>query len=117
MKEFLLLIRTEGDYCASLSPQAYASHLQDVGAYINDLEKNGHLIAAKPLKVEGAILSGNKGVFKDGPYTESKEVIIGYYHILAQDIDEAIVIARRNPVFECTEAWMEIRPIKQDNKG
>ena len=114
MKEFLLLIKTEGDYCAMLSPAEYAGHLQKVSAYIDRLTKEGKLKGAQPLAMDGIILHGNRGVFKDGPFVESKEVIVGYYHILAQDISEAKAIAKANPVFEDTEAWMELRPIKQD---
>jgi hypothetical protein len=60
----------------------------------------------------GTLIKANKGVFKDGPYSESKEVIVGYFHILAKDLEEAIEIAKANPVFEAGEASIEVRPIK-----
>ena len=55
-----------------------------------------------------------RNVFKDGPFIETKEVIVGYYHILAKDLNEAKELAKANPIFEDTEAWMEIRPIKHE---
>jgi len=64
--------------------------------------------------MEGLVIYANKGVFKDGPFVESKEVIIGYYHIRATDLNEAREIAKANPVFEDTKATMEIRPIKKE---
>jgi hypothetical protein len=115
MKEFLFLIKTEGDYCAALSPEQYQLHIKKVGSYIDNLVKEGKLKGAQPLAMDGLMMHGNRGVFKDGPFVESKEVIVGYYHILANDLDEARTIAMGNPVFEDTEAWMEIRPIKRDN--
>ena len=41
------------------------------------------------------------------------EVIVGYYHILATGIDQAIEIAKGNPEFAyTTTARVEVRPIK-----
>jgi hypothetical protein len=62
---------------------------------------------------EGVILSGSKEKWKSVPFNESKEVQVGYYHILAKDMNEAIKIAKDNPEFEFgTTARIEVRPIK-----
>jgi len=59
------------------------------------------------------MISGSKGAWKEGPFNEAKEVIVGYYHILAEDLNEAIAIAKRNPEFEYGyTARVEVRPIK-----
>lgn len=113
MKEFLLLIRTEGDHLQTLSPEGQQQHLEQVMVYIEDLMKNGKLKGAQPLEHEGTIISGTKGKLKDGPFNESKEVIAGYFLIEAKDLDEAIRIAKNNPVFESgSSARIEVRPIK-----
>jgi hypothetical protein len=39
------------------------------------------------------------GVRKDGPFNETKEVIAGYLHSIASDIQEAVEIAESNPIF------------------
>ena len=114
MNEYLLLIRTEGDYCEGMSAQHHKEHLQKVANYIDNLVANGKLKGAQPLSMEGTMLNGTKGAFKDGPFIESKEVIIGYYLILAKDLNEAKEIAMANPVFEETDARMEIRAIKHE---
>lgn len=85
MKEFLLLIRTEGDHLAALSAEQQQQHVQKIGNYIGDLMKNGKLKGAQPLDMAGAMIHGKKGVFRDGPFNESKEVIVGYFHILANE--------------------------------
>ena len=42
-----------------------------------------------------------------------KEIQVGYYHIFAADLDEAVAIAKRNPEFRYTAtAKIEVRPIK-----
>jgi hypothetical protein len=113
MKEFMLLIRNESDAKARFSPEDEKQFVNACMVYIDALTKNGHLKAAQPLIREGRMISGTPAAFKDGPYNESKEVIVGYYHILAKDIDEAIEIAKGNPEFSFTRsARIEVRPIK-----
>jgi hypothetical protein len=113
MKEFMLLIRTEGDHLLKLSPDEQQKHIQQVMVYMEDLMKSGKLKSAQPLEFDSAIISGTRGKLKDGPFNESKEVIAGYFLILAKDMKEAIEIGKRNPVFEsATNARIEVRPIK-----
>ena len=108
----MLLIRTEGDHLAAMSPEQQQHHVQKIGNYIGKLMQEGNLKGAQPLEMNGTMIRGNKGVFKDGPFSESKEVIVGYFHIAAKDLVEAIAIAKANPVFEAGEATIEVRPIK-----
>jgi hypothetical protein len=113
MKEFMLLIRNEKDHQAAWTPDRHKEFLKKCEAYIGGLKKDGKLISAQPLVREGKIIAGMKGGWKELPFDESKEVQVGYYHILAKDMDEAISIAKNNPEFEYgTTARVEVRPIK-----
>jgi hypothetical protein len=113
MKEFMLLIRNGEDGKAGLSPEQQQAFLKACQIYIEDLMKKGNLKGAQPLVSEGKMVSGTPGAFKDGPYNEAKEIIVGYYHILAKDLDEAVAIAKRNPEFAFVKgARIEVRPIK-----
>jgi hypothetical protein len=113
MKEFILLIRTQGDHLATLSPEQQQQHLTKVMDYMGGLMKSGKLSSAQPLEMEGNIISGTSGKLKDGPFNETKEVIAGYFLIRANSLDEAIQIAKQNPVLEDgTGARIEVRPIK-----
>jgi hypothetical protein len=86
--------------------------------YIGNLTKEGKLKAAQPLVREGKIISRSKGAWKDVSFNENKEVIVGYYHILANDLNEAISIAKGNPEFEYgTTARIEVRPIKMKEES
>ena len=51
---------------------------------------------------------GSKTVH-DGPFAETKEQLGGYYLIEADDLDEAIAIAKRIPIY--AEGAIEIRPL------
>src|SRR5438105_750054 len=113
MKEIMLLIRNYGNTKAVLSHEQNQQFLNDCQVYIDKLTKNGNLKSAQPLVREGIMVSGTPDAFNDGPYNETKEIIVGYYHILAKDIDEAIAIAKGNPEFAySTNAKIEVRPIK-----
>lgn len=113
MKEFLLLIRTEDNHLYGLSPEEQQKHIEKVIVYMDDLTKTGKLKSAQPLDPEGVIISGTKGKLKDGPFNETKEVIAGYFLIHASDMEEAIQIAKNNPVFEeAPNVRIEVRPIR-----
>ena len=51
-----------------------------------------------------------QNVITDGPFGETKEVIGGYWFILANNLDEAAQIAKGNPCLDCG-LFIEIRPI------
>ncbi len=112
MQEFMIFIKTKGDHLEGLSPEQQQAHVQKIGQYIGNLMNNGQLKGAEPLELSGAIIHGNKGHFKDGPFNESKEVIVGYFHIMAENLEAAVEIAKANPMFETAEGTIEVRPIK-----
>ena len=113
MREFMLLIRNEIDHQSKWSAEQHKQFLNKCEIYVGQLKKDGKLISAQPLIREGIIISGREGSWKEKPFNETKEVQVGYYHIRAKDMDEAIAIAKRNPEFEYgTTARIEIRPIK-----
>ncbi|MBS1600189.1 MAG: hypothetical protein JST75_18320 [Bacteroidetes bacterium] len=113
MKEFMLLIKNQGDGKAALSPEEQQQFLKACQVYIEDLMKNGKLKSAQPIIREGVILSYNEKSFTETPFDKTKEVQVGYYHILANDLDEAVAIAKRNPEFAFIKgATIEVRPLK-----
>ncbi|HEV8284956.1 MAG TPA: YciI family protein [Chitinophagaceae bacterium] len=113
MQEFMLFIRTEGDPWQVLSPEQMQLHIQKGANYIGNLMKQGKLKGAQPLDATGTIIGDVGGILKDGPFNETKEVIAGYFHIVANDIEEAKEIAKANPIFEDKlKARIEVRPIR-----
>ena len=108
MKDFLLLIRTEGDVWTSLSPKQLQDHIENGTAYIGKLMKEGKLKIAAPVDKGSRIVSDQNGIMKDGPFNETKEVIAGYFHIVAKDIHEAVDIAKANPIFRDIPTRIEV---------
>jgi len=113
MKEYMLLIRNEMDHQASWSADKHQSFLKACEAYINQLTLQNNLISAQPMVREGTIITGTKDHWKLFPISDHKIVQVGYYHILASNIEEAIEIAKGNPEFEFSStATIEVRPLK-----
>jgi hypothetical protein len=113
MKEFMLLIRNKNDHQEGWTSEHFQLFLKKCEIYITNLKKEGKLISAQPLVKEGKIISGSKGSWHEVAFNQTDEVQVGYYHILAKDIKEAISIAKKNPEFEFGHgASIEVRPIK-----
>jgi hypothetical protein len=113
MKEFMFFIRKQTVSKQSLPPEKHHDFLKSCESYIGKLKKEGKLISAQPIDRAGKIISSKEGDWKEAAFNETTEVIGGYYHILANDLDEAIAIAKANPEFEFNkDTRIEVRPIK-----
>lgn len=113
MHEFMIFIKTKGDHLAGLSAEEQQSHVQKIGNYIGGLMESKKMIGAQPLEMSGAYINKTDGGFKDGPFNESKEMIVGYFHIRADSLNEAVQIAKSNPMFDDVNGSIEVRQIKQ----
>lgn len=113
MQEFILLVRNTGDGKAHMDHATHTRFLKACETYIGSLVANKNLISAQPMAREGRKITGNTGAFAENPYSGGPEQLVGYYLIRAQNMDEAMAIAKRNPEFEyVTGASVEVRPLK-----
>ena len=55
-------------------------------------------------------VSGGEVIITDGPFTESKEWIVGFDILECDDLDEAIAIAARHP--QANGGKLELRPFR-----
>ncbi len=118
MQEFMFFIRKRNDSSASLSPEQHERFLRSCEQYIDNLKKQGRLLSAKPIEWSGTIISRTGKAWGNGPFREAGEVIGGYYHILANDLNEATSIARANPEFEYNpNTRIEVRPIRMKEES
>ncbi len=109
----MLLIRNLRQSKQDFSDAHEQKFLDACRVYIDGLTRNGNMISAQPLVRDGVMVSGVPGSFSQGSFTDGDEVIVGYYHIRARDLDEAISIAQGNPELAyTTTARVEVRPIK-----
>lgn len=117
MKEYMLRILNQIDHQSSWPPGRHKEFVEKCEVYIGRLQKEGKLIAAQPLAKTGKILSGANGKWNEETLGNSGEVQVGYYHVRAKDINEAVEIAKGNPEFEfSTTARVEVRPLKEEEQ-
>jgi hypothetical protein len=87
--------------------------LTEMGHYNEELVKAGVMLAGEGLhptsKAARVRFEGDKRTVIDGPFTESKELIAGYWLWQVRDMDEAIEWVKRAP-FE-SGVQIEIRPV------
>lgn len=109
----MLYIRNEKDAKKSLKEDQHLAFIKQCENYIGILKSENKLIAAHPIVREGVVLKKTDSGRSEKDIVTDKETQVGYYHILAKDLDEAIKIAKDNPEFEYVpSATIEVRPIK-----
>ena len=88
--------------------------LGEMGKFNEELVKSGVLLAAEGLQASSkgvrVQFSGGKSTVMDGPFTETKELIAGFWLWQVRSIDEAIEWIRRSP-FRSSNEQIEIRRV------
>lgn len=107
--EYLLLSR--GQWDRDKSPQEIQAVIDDFYVWYEQLVAQGQFKPGQRLAMGGKLVS-RSGV-TDGPYAEAKEIIGGYWFIVATSLQEAAAIAARNPCLACGLTF-EVRPIEQE---
>jgi hypothetical protein len=97
MEKFMLIFH--GGIKQDASPADLEANMGKWMAWIEQLNKDGRYVAGEPLLPGGKLVTGNKTI-TDGPYTEGKELVGGYFIINANDIEEAAEISRSYPDFQ-----------------
>ena len=105
--EYLVISR--GQWDTNLSPQEIQKAIDQFYVWLERLVDEGKMKTGQRLADRGKTVS-RKNV-TDGPFGESKEVIGGYWFILAGSLEEAAKIASENPCLKCG-LFYEIRPIE-----
>ena len=105
--EYLVIAR--GQWDRSFSPNEIQKTIDRFYLWIDRLVNEGKMKRGQRLTYEGRTIV-RQNVITDGPFGESKEVIGGYWFILANNLDEAAQIAKGNPCLDCG-LFFEIRPI------
>jgi hypothetical protein len=98
---------------ASWTPQEDAAVMVDLNKVHHRLQQEGRVGPAARLGAteKACVLRGpGKGVVTDGPFTESKEQLLGFYVMDCADRDAAIA-ATRDLRLANPSAMYEIRPI------
>ena len=108
---FMVIVKANKDSEAGVMPNQKI--LEDMGKFNEELAKAGVMLAAEGLhpssKGKRVKFSGGKATVTDGPFTETKELIAGFWLWQVRSMDEAIVWLKRSPFDGGAE--IEIRPV------
>lgn len=107
--EYLLLSR--GQWDADKSPQEIQAAIDAFYEWHAKLVEQGKFKPGQRLARPAKLVT--RTAIIDGPFTEAKEVVGGYWFVLAGSLEEAARIAADNPCLACGLAY-EIRPIEAE---
>jgi hypothetical protein len=98
--------------CTDTEPETDESRIPDIEAWVAENDATGRRVEGSVLGAPSAATTvrvrGGELLISDGPFAETKEVIVGFDILECADLDEVIEVARAHPM-----AWtgrIEIRP-------
>ena len=111
MSEFVFLFRTneEDRRQAMGTPERAQKAIQAWVTWMRDLEAKGLMKSyGKPLEIAGKVV--RRGSVTDGPFAETKDIVLGFIIEEATDLADAARIAQGCP-FIAGQGSVEVRPV------
>jgi hypothetical protein len=109
----MVMVKATHDSEAGVMPSEQL--LSEMGNYNEELVKAGIILAGEGLQPSSkgvrVRFSGIKRSVTDGPFTETKELVAGYWLWQVQSMEEAIAWVKRCPNPMPGESEIEIRPV------
>lgn len=107
--DYLLLFRGT-DWYRDLSPDEIQTKMTTWMAWFNGLVADGRCLGGQSLDAETRVVSGPARNVSDGPFTEAKETVAGYFLLHVSGVDEAVAIAKDCPGLP-HGMTVEVRPL------
>jgi hypothetical protein len=96
MPQYMLLLRDNGEAWKKLSPEEMQKSVEKYMAW----RKKPFVVDGHRLEQPGRVMqkkNGSAATVTDGPFSESREVLGGYYTIEASSFDEAVKLLHDHP--------------------
>ncbi len=87
----------------------------DIDSWVSEMDGRGVRLEGRPLDPDAATtvrVRGGEVLVSDGPFAETKEVMVGYDFLECANLDEAIEVASKHPL--ARRGAMELRPFGED---
>lgn len=100
MPKFMLILHSAPDGPADMSPEDMQRSIEKFRSWLEEIQSSGRYVVSDKLMDEGGkvvTLQAGRPTVVDGPYSEAKEVIGGYFTIRAADYEEAVEITQACP--------------------
>jgi hypothetical protein len=100
MKEFLFVFRVDPAGMKQLSPEALKNIAEQAKQWIAGIAAQNKLASSGNRLVPGSgKVLRSRTMITDGPYVETKEAVNGYLIIRSGTLEEAVEVAKSNPLF------------------
>lgn len=99
MAQFILLLRGFNQNLKDYSPEELQRLFEKYDSWVAGINQAGKLRGAQKLKdeVRRSVTVQNDKIL-DGPFTETKETIGGYFVVECQELEGALEIAKKCPI-------------------
>jgi hypothetical protein len=101
--------------CTDTEPDTDPAAQPDIEAWVAENDARGRRlqgdILAAPSAATTVRVRNGELLVSDGPFAETKEVIVGYDLLECADLDEAIEVARAHPM--ARNGRLELRPFAE----
>ena len=98
--------------CDDTEPETDESLVPDIETWVAENDAAGRRITGNVLAAPSAATTvrvrGGEVLLTDGPFAETKEVIVGFDILECADLDEAIAVAAKHPM--AYRGRIELRP-------
>ena len=109
----MVIVKADKDSEAGVMPSEQL--LRDMGNYNEELVKAGIMLAGEGLhptsKGKRVRFSGKNRTVIDGPFSETKELIAGFWLWQVRSMEEAVEWVKRCPNPQMSDSDIEIRPV------
>ena len=100
LKRFMFLCYDDEEFWRTAGPDAHQSAMQEAVELTKEIDVRGQYLSASPLHPIATATSvrvrNGQRLVTDGPFAETREILGGYYLILARDQAEALEYATRH---------------------
>lgn len=111
MANFMYLFRDTAGNRGQPSPEEMQGLTKAWMIWMDSLKKGGHLVkTGERLDVHGTVVRGKAKSVTDGPFAEAKDIVLGYLILQANDLAQAVDLAKGCPNLEIGGA-VEVRTI------
>jgi hypothetical protein len=98
--------------CTDTEPETDESSIPDIDVWVAENDAAGRRVSGSVLGAASAATTvrvrGGEVLLSDGPFAETKEVIVGFDILECADLDEAIAVAAAHPM--AYGGRLELRP-------
>lgn len=113
MPQYIILLYDDPSEWKEMSPQQMAEVFRKFAGWRNKIRDAGRLKGSNKLTDgEGRVMRGKDPVrVTDGPFTEGKEVLGGYYMFEADNFEHAVELTRDHPAL-AIGGTIEVRQVE-----